>query len=161
MGRRELRLVPTRGEPPEELWLPPPVRVVLADAHAVMRRTLRLLLDGEEGIDVVADAGDLPSVLRHLDAERPHVLGFGLGVNEHSVRDVFAQLRERAPATEILLLSMQESAALARTALACGALGFVLKQFADSELPPAVRAAARREQYVSPRVRPRLHDWNR
>ncbi len=133
-----------------------PIRVVLADDHALMRRSLRLLLEGEEGVDVIAEAGDLASAVSHVHGHRPHVLVLDLGMSNGSNIEAIGQLRERAPETQIVVLTMQDNPVFAQHAFAAGALGFVAKELADSELPQAIRAAARGEQYVSPRVAPRL-----
>jgi two-component system, NarL family, response regulator NreC len=137
------------------------VRVVLADDHALMRRSLRLLLEGEEGITVIAEAEDLASAVRHVESDRPHVLVLDLRLPGGSSIETVGHLRERAPETGVLILTMEEDPVFAQRALASGALGFVLKDRADSELPGAVRAAARGEEYVSPRVAARLHALQR
>jgi len=135
------------------------IRVVLADDHAPMRRSLRLLLDGEEDLGVVAEADDLASTVAHVQGCRPSVLVLGLGMpggSSGSGGETIRQLRARAPATQIVVVTMDESPVLAQSALAAGALGFVVKDLADEELPQAIRRAARGEQYVSPRVALRL-----
>ena len=76
-----------------------PIRVVLADSHALMRRSLRLLLDGEEGVEVVAEADDLASVARHVEDAQPQVLLLDLSMPGGLSVEAISQLRERAPAT--------------------------------------------------------------
>jgi two-component system response regulator NreC len=132
------------------------IRVVLADDHAPMRHSLRLLLDGEEDLGVVAEADDLASTVAHVQGCRPSVLVLGLGMPGGSGGETIRRLRARAPATQIVVVTMDESPVLAQSALAAGALGFVVKDLADEELPQAIRQAARGEQYVSPRVASRL-----
>ena len=138
-----------------------PIRVVLADDHALARRSLRLLLDGEEGVKVVAEAGDLKTVTRHVHGHRPHVLVLDLGMPDGSSIETIRRLREEVPSTEIIVLTMEDSPEFAQHALDAGAIGFVLKDFADPELNRAVRAAARGEQYVSPRVTASLESLRR
>jgi two-component system, NarL family, response regulator NreC len=133
-----------------------PVRVVLGDDHALMRRTLRLLLDGEKDVEVIAEASDLASVERHVEDDPPDVLVLDLGMPDGSSVEAISQLRERATDTQIVALTMEDNPVFAQRALAAGALGFVVKELADGELPEAVRAAARGEEYVSPRMAPRL-----
>jgi len=133
-----------------------PIRVVLADDHTMMRRTLRLLLDGEDGVEVIAEADDLASVMRNVDAHQPHVLVLDLNMPDGSGIEALSQLRERVPETQIVVMTMQDSPAFAQRAFAAGAIGFVVKELADEELPQAVRAAARGEEYVSPRMAARL-----
>jgi two-component system response regulator NreC len=126
--------------------------VVLADHHALMRRSLRRLLDSEASIEVVAEADDLTTVMRHVHERRPHVLVLDLRMPDGSSIDTIRRLGQEVPSTEIIVLTMEDSPAFAQQALDAGAIGFVLKDFADVELNRAVRAAANGEQYVSPRV---------
>jgi two-component system response regulator NreC len=125
---------------------------VLADDHAAVRRSLRLLLDGEDGVDVVGEAGDLRTAARHVHGHAPHVLVLDLQMPGGSSIGVIRRLREQVPITEIVVLTMEQSAAFAQRALDAGAVGFVLKDRADTELPAAVRRAAEGRKYVSPRV---------
>ena len=97
-----------------------PIGVILADDHAQMRRSLRLLLDGEKDIEVIAEADDLSSVLRHLRRHRPPVVVLGLGMEDGSLGQAIGQLRTRAPATQIVALTMDENPVLAQRALAAG-----------------------------------------
>jgi len=129
-----------------------PIRVVLADDHAAVRRTLRLLLDREQGVEVVAEAQDVQAVSRHLRAHEPHVLVIDMNMPGSSGLEAIGRLRERSPDTQIVVMTMQESPVFAQRAFAAGALGFVSKELADDELAQAVRAAARGEQFMSPRV---------
>lgn len=140
---------PRRAEPvPAGL----PIRVVLADDHAVMLRGLRLLLDNEDDLEVIAEARDLASVAEHVHGHEPHVLVLDLGMPGGSSIETIGQLRERAPDTQIVVLTMEDNPVFAQRALAAGAVGFVVRDLADSELPQAVRAAARGQEYVSPRM---------
>ena len=132
------------------------IRVVLADDHEAMRRNLRRLLDGERGITVIAEADDLASVIRQVHCGHPEVLVLDLSLRGGSSVEAIRRLREHLPATQVVVLKMEESAAFAQHALDAGALGFVLKDTADRELPEAVRRAARSERFVSPRVASRL-----
>jgi len=140
---------------------PCPIRVVLADDHALMRHSLRLLLDAEDGVEVVAEAEDLASALREVRRHKPHVLVLDLRMPGDSDVETIGTLHERAPHTQIVVLTMHDNPAFAQHALASGALGFVLKDLADSELTPAVRAAAQGEEYVSPHVAGRLEALRR
>lgn len=134
------------------------IRVVLADDHALMRSSLRGVLDGEWDIDVVAEAGDLESTVRYVQLDRPHVLVLGLRPpNGSGIAAIHVVLRDRVSDIGIVVATMECDPAFAQRALAAGALGFVSKHLADTELPPAVRAVARGERYVSPPVGARLN----
>jgi two-component system response regulator NreC len=133
-----------------------PVRVLLADDHALMRHSLRLLLDGEEDVEVVAEAEDMATVARYAEDHRPHVLVLDLGMPDGSSIEEIGRLRERAPDTQIVVMTMEQNPVFAQRAFAAGALAFIAKDLADAELPQAVRAAARGEEFVSPRIARRL-----
>ncbi|MHB8234458.1 MAG: response regulator [Solirubrobacteraceae bacterium] len=154
MDMPHLRLAPTFDSATDE----EAIRVVLADDHALMRRTLRLLLEGEQGVEVIAEAGDLNLLVRHVDAHQPHVLVLDLGMPDGSSSEAIRQLRERLPEMQIVIVTMEENPVFAQRALAAGAVGFVLKDRADEELPQAIRMAALGEQYVSPRLALPLDD---
>jgi len=156
-----LHLAPSPTETDLNPALPSPIRVVLADDHILMRRSLRLLLDGEEGIEVIAEADNLASAVRHVHGHKPHVLVLDLRMPGGSSIETISKLRERAPDTQVVVLTMEDNPVFAQRALASGALGFVLKEVADGELPQAVCAAARGEEYVSPRVAARLDALHR
>ena len=129
-----------------------PIRVVLADDHELIRRSMREVLDGEEGIDVVGEAGEVESTVHCVRLHRPHVLVCDLRMPSLSNLATMQLIRERVARTKIVLATMELNPAFAQLALAAGATGFVSKDLADSELVPAVRAAAIGTRYVSPRV---------
>jgi two-component system response regulator NreC len=132
------------------------VKVVLADDHAVVRSGLRMLLEAEDALHVVAEAGDVPTAMRMVRAHRPQVAVLDLNMPGGSVLDAIPELRESTPETAIVVLTMQDDPAFARQALQNGALGFVLKEAADDELLQAVRLAAQGETYLNPRLGARL-----
>ncbi len=146
----------SRLRPPRGLPTALPISVLLADDHLAMRRTLRLLLDGEEGVEVIAETSDLAAVADHLSGSRPQVLVLDLSMPGGAGIQAIGRLRMRAPEAQIVVLAAEESPVFAQQALAAGAVGFVAKESADSELPAAIRAAARGERYVTPRVAARL-----
>jgi two-component system, NarL family, response regulator NreC len=130
----------------------PLIKVVLADDHEAVRRNLKLVLDREDDFQVVAEAADLSTVLRHVPAQLPHVLVLDLRMPEGSSIETIRRLRAQVPDTEIVVLTMEHSPAFAQQALDAGAVGFVLKDKADHELPEAVRRASRGEEYISARI---------
>lgn len=134
---------------------------MLADDHAGMLRGLQQLLDCERDIEVVAEAGDLVALISCVQDQRPDVLVLDLSLPGRSNIETIGQLRELAAKTEIVVLTMQDSASVAQRALSAGACGYVTKDLADSELPQAIRAAMRGEQYVSPQVAARLEELHR
>jgi DNA-binding NarL/FixJ family response regulator len=129
-----------------------PIRVVLADDHTGVRRSLRLVLDRDKDLRVVAEAADLATVLNQVYGHTPHVLVLDLQLPNGSSIETIRQLRAKAPETEIVVLTMEPSPVFAQQALDAGAVGFVLKHRADDELTEAVKRAARSQEYLSPHV---------
>ncbi len=132
------------------------IRIVLADDHQVVRSGLRLLLDAEEGIEVVAEASDIDGARRYVRGHHPAVLVLDLNMPGGSSLEAIPLIREESPETQIVVLTMQQEPAFAREALSAGALGYVLKEAADEELVEAVRNAAAGEQYLNPRLGARI-----
>jgi two-component system response regulator NreC len=130
----------------------PAIRTVLVDDHAVVRSGLRLVLEQAGGIEIVAEAGDVSEAGRKVRAIRPDVLVLDLNLGEQSSLPMIPQLRSDVPETAIVVLTMQAEPEFARQALQTGASGFVLKDSVDEELVQAVRAAARGESYLNPRL---------
>lgn len=129
-----------------------PITVVLADDHAMFRRTLRRLLDGDETVRVIDEASDLSSAVGHVEREQPRVVVLDLDMPNGSTIEAIRRLRTQAPRTEIVVVTMEESALVAQRLLAAGAIAFVLKDRAETELLEALRRAARGEEFVSARV---------
>jgi two-component system response regulator NreC len=153
-----LRLVPVPdSEPGADTDAAEPIRIVLADDHAAMRASLRLLLDGEADIDVIAETDSLRSVIGHVRTRRPDVLVLDLGVYDNgSGIEALERLNREAPDTSIVVITMNDNPVFARRVLDNGAAGLVLKEMADSDLPQAVRAASRGGHFVSPPLAPKL-----
>ena len=128
------------------------ISVVLADDHQVVRTGLRLLLEGEPDLEVVAEAGDVEAARRCVRGHHPAVLVLNLNMPGSSSLEAIPALRGEFPETQIVVLTMQEEPAFARQALAAGALGYVLKGAADDELVEALRRAAAGERYLNPRL---------
>ncbi len=132
------------------------IRIVIADDHTVVRSGLRMLLDSEADLEVVAEAGEVRSARRYVRGHRPAVLVLDLNMPGESSLDAIPALRAESPDTQIVVLTMQEEPAFARHALGAGALGYVLKESADDELVQAVRAAAAGKTYLTPRLGARM-----
>lgn len=132
------------------------IRIVIADDHPVVRRGLRQLLEDEQGFKVVAEAGDADSARRYVLGHKPDVLLLDLNMPGGSSLDAIPEILSESPGLAIVVLTMQDEPAYARTALGAGALGYVLKEAADAELVQAVRAVAAGESYLNPRLGARI-----
>ena len=145
-----LHIAPDPGR--EALPARAPITVVIADTHAVVRRSLRSLLDVEDDMNLIAEASELSTATHRVNEDRPQVLVVDLRLLNGSSVQTISDLRQQAPWTEIVVLTMHESPLFAQRTLDAGAVGFVLKDRADVELLDAIRCAARGEEYVSTRV---------
>ena len=134
-----------------------PIRIVLADDHRVVRAGLALLLGAEDGIEVVAEAGDVDGALRAVLGHRPDVLVLDLNMpGTQTSLEALPEIRKRSADTATVVLTMQEDPEYARRALRAGALAYVLKEAADTELVEAVRLAADGRTYLNPSLGARL-----
>jgi two-component system response regulator NreC len=132
------------------------ISVVLADDHRVVRAGLRLLLDKAAGLRVAGEAGDVREVERALTEHQPDVLVLDLNMPGEPPLSAIPRLREDHPRTQIVVLTMQNDPAFARDALRAGAVAYVLKEAAETELVEAVLSAAEGLTYLNPGLGARL-----
>src|SRR5271156_4598155 len=114
-------------------------RVLVADDHAVVRNGVRALLETQPGVSVCCEAATGAEAIDLVKRERPDLVVLDLTMPEKNGLEVARLIREEAPATEVLILTMHFSEAVAREVLRCGARGYILKSDADTELITAVR----------------------
>jgi two-component system response regulator NreC len=125
------------------------ISIVLADDHEVVRAGLRLLLQNEEGMNVIGEAGDVPGALRLVQTRRPDVLVLDLNMPGSPSLSAIATVKD---ACAVVVLTMQSDPVFAREALQAGARAYVLKEAAGAELVTAVRAAAAGGTYLNPHL---------
>jgi two-component system response regulator NreC len=133
------------------------IRVLVVDDHAVVRAGLRLLLDGQEDIETVGEAGDAREALFEARATKPDVvlMDVMLGAGKSGI-DATPEMLQEAPDSKVLILSMQDDPRYVREAFAAGASGYLLKEAADTELVTAVREVAAGGRYVHPALGARI-----
>src|SRR5215213_5190236 len=131
-------------------------KVILADDHSVVREGLRLMLDAQPNLRVVAEAGDVETALRMTRAHRPRVLVLDLNMPGRPSLEAIPELLEASPETRIVILTMQDEPALAQATLRAGASGYVVKDAAGDELVQAVQLALQNETYLHPQLGARL-----
>jgi DNA-binding NarL/FixJ family response regulator len=127
-----------------------PARILLADDHALVRRGVRLILDGEPDLHVVAEAGDGAEAVEKARAERPDLAVLDIAMPRLTGLQAARELSRLLPDTRILLLTMYDNEQYFFEALGAGASGYVLKSVADRDLVEACRAAMRGESFLYP-----------
>jgi two-component system response regulator NreC len=132
------------------------ITIVLADDHAVVRSGLRMLLEAEPDIEVLAEAGDVDAARRYTLGHKPTVLVLDLNMPGGSSLEAIPKIAETSPGTAVVVLTMQEDPAFAREALRAGARGYVLKHSAGTELVQAIRAAAGGGTWLNPDLGARM-----
>ena len=124
------------------------IRVFIADDHAVLRSGLRMLIQAEEGLEVVGEAGDLTQSVSRLASTPVDVLTLDLSMPGSTGLSGITRIRQAFPDIRIVVLTMHDDPAYLRTALALGAAGYVVKSAADTELISAIRAVHRGRTFV-------------
>lgn len=132
------------------------IKVVVVDDHAVVRSGLRLLLDANEDIEVVGEAGNAKDAIFRARALKPDVMLLDVVMPGSSGIDVLPELLKESPETKVLVLSMQDDPNYVREAFGAGASGYVLKEAADEEVVSAVREIANGGRYVHPSLGARM-----
>jgi len=132
------------------------ISVVLADDHQLVRDGIRLVLEGERDVEVVAEADDGDAAARYTLGHKPTILVLDLSMPGKPSLEVIADVAETSPATSVIVLTMQNEPPFARQAFQAGAKGFVVKQSAASELVDAIRAVVAGGTYINPELGARL-----
>jgi len=132
------------------------IRAVVVDDHAVVRSGIKLLLEREDDIEVVGEAGNAKDAIFRARALKPDVILLDIVMPGQSGIEVLPSLLKEAPETRVLVLSMQDDPSYVREAFAAGASGYVLKEAADEEVVSAVREIAGGGSYVHPALGARM-----
>lgn len=136
----------------------PQIRILLADDHAVLRAGLKLLLDEQPDMIVIGEAGDGAEALELSQTLQPDVVLLDLTMPRLGGLEALSLLRQRAPESRILVLTMHDDEGYLRQALKSGAAGYVLKKAADTELITAIQSVMRGGVYVHPSMTRTLLD---
>ncbi len=142
--------------------VPLKTRILLADDHAVVRRGLRMVLDAEPDLEVVAEADDGVQAIEHALSEEVDLAVVDISMPRMTGLQAVRELHRRRPDMRILILSMHQNEQYLYEALRAGASGYVLKTVADRDLVEACRAAMRGESFLYPgAMTPLISDYLR
>ncbi len=128
------------------------ITIVLADDQTLVRAALRCVLETEPDFAIVGEAADLEATSRKVLAYKPDVLVLDLHMPDGSTYEAIPRILDVSPMTRIVILTMEDSVKAARAALRAGAVGFALKEAAETELVDAVHAAYLGHGYLDPQL---------
>ena len=132
------------------------MRILIADDHGIVRSGVRMLLESEDGIEVIAEAADGIEARDIALRERPDLAILDVKMPGLSGLEATRAIRKEAPEVAVLILSMHEEERYLFEALKAGASGYVLKRAADRELIDAIHAVERGEPFLTPEAQQAL-----
>jgi DNA-binding NarL/FixJ family response regulator len=125
------------------------MRILIADDHGIVRAGIRLLLERQPGLDVVAEAADGVEAIEQALAWNPNLCILDVGMPRLTGLQAARAIRSHLPETRVLMLSMHDDEHYLFEALKAGASGYVLKREADQDLVAAVRAVGRGDAFLT------------
>lgn len=132
------------------------ISVILADDHQIVRDGIRMILESEPDIEVVAEVGDAENARRRTSGLKPDVLVLDLNMPGGSSLPMIPSILEGSPQTAIIALTMQEDPSFAREAFRLGAKGYVVKRSAGRELINAIHEVLGGGSYINPQLGARV-----
>jgi DNA-binding NarL/FixJ family response regulator len=129
-----------------------PLRIVVVDDHAIVRRGVRVLLESQPGWEVAAEATTGREAVEVAKRLQPDVVIMDLSLPELNGLDATRQILKESPRTEVLVLTMHHSEELARDVLHAGARGYILKSDADESLIAAVESLRQHQPFLTSKV---------
>jgi DNA-binding NarL/FixJ family response regulator len=128
------------------------ITVIIADDHTIVRDGIRSLLEKQPDIEVVAEADNGRTTLKHAQQLSPDVIIMDIGMRELNGIDATRQIIGKLPNVKILALSMYSDKQFIKEMLKAGASGYMLKDSAFRELVDAIRVVANNKIYISPSI---------
>jgi DNA-binding NarL/FixJ family response regulator len=136
------------------------IRVLIADDHGIVRSGLRMLIDRQSDMRVVAEVGDGVGALESTQSRRPDVAVLDVSMPRMTGLQAAREIRSHVPGTRVLLLSMHDDDRYFLEGLEAGAAGYVLKRAADTDLIDALRTVANGRTFLSDDAqRALMADW--
>lgn len=127
-----------------------PVRIMLADDHAILRTGLRLMLSNVPNLDVVGEATNGREAITKAEELKPDIVIMDITMPEMNGIEATTELKRRLPRTKVLFLTMHENEELLFRTVQAGGSGYVLKKSADKELVEAIYQVSRGETFLRP-----------
>lgn len=133
-----------------------PCQIVLADDHALIRRGLKKIIDGQSSLQVIADVGDGLELLKLLEEKCPDLILLDISMPNLRGLEAIPQVRKLCPQVKILMLTMHSSKDFLVSAIRAGADGYALKEDSDTELLSAIQKCMNGLRYIAPSLAPSI-----
>lgn len=132
------------------------IKVLIVDDHALFRRGLQMVLDGESDIDVVGEASDGHEAIQRAEATTPDVVLMDVRMPKRSGIEATRAIRDTLPSARILMLTISDEETDLYDAIKAGASGYLLKEISIDEVASAVRAVHQGQSLISPSMASKL-----
>jgi DNA-binding NarL/FixJ family response regulator len=144
------------SKPPGNMVNEDAIRVLIVDDHALFRRGLQMVLEGEPDIDVVGEASDGHEAVERAEATTPDVVLMDVRMPKRSGIEATRTIKDTLPSTKILMLTISDEEADLYEAIKAGASGYLLKEISIEEVASAVRQVQAGQSLISPSMASKL-----
>jgi two-component system NarL family response regulator len=144
------------SKPPGKMVSEDAIRVLIVDDHALFRRGLQMVLEGEADIDVVGEASDGHEAIERAEATTPDVVLMDVRMPKRSGIEATRTIKDTLPSTKILMLTISDEEADLYEAIKAGASGYLLKEISIEEVASAVRQVQAGQSLISPSMASKL-----
>ncbi|HEX2196872.1 MAG TPA: response regulator transcription factor [Actinomycetota bacterium] len=144
------------SKPPGKISNEDAIRVLIVDDHALFRRGLQMVLEGEADIDVVGEASDGHEAIERAEATTPDVVLMDVRMPKRSGIEATRTIKDTLPSTKILMLTISDEEADLYEAIKAGASGYLLKEISIEEVASAVRQVQAGQSLISPSMASKL-----
>jgi two-component system NarL family response regulator len=144
------------SKPPGKMISEDAIRVLIVDDHALFRRGLQMVLEGEADIDVVGEASDGHEAIERAEATTPDVVLMDVRMPKRSGIEATRTIKDTLPSTKILMLTISDEEADLYEAIKAGASGYLLKEISIEEVATAVRQVQAGQSLISPSMASKL-----
>ncbi len=144
------------SKPPGKMVNEDAIRVLIVDDHALFRRGLQMVLEGEADIDVVGEASDGHEAIERAEATTPDVVLMDVRMPKRSGIEATRTIKDTLPSTKILMLTISDEEADLYEAIKAGASGYLLKEISIDEVAGAVRSVFQGQSLISPSMASKL-----
>lgn len=130
-----------------------PIKLLIVDDHSIVRDGIRQLIDSQEDMVLVGEAGDGMTALKYVKTLGPDVVLLDIAMPGMTGLETVGLIKEAKPEVKVVILSMHSKESYVHQALSAGAIGFILKASSSKDILRAIRAAQKNEYFLSSKIR--------